>query len=147
MGQRQRRYRPRLGGWTSEHFQPDRPAFFHWLGVVPYLPRAAVTSTLEFIASVPGSEVVFDYTEPIERYPEGRRAYVAEMASRTAAVGERWQTYLDPGELSAELHALGFGEQEDLGLGEITARYLGPAAQPAENGPGPHLMRARRAEP
>jgi methyltransferase (TIGR00027 family) len=53
-------------------FQLDRPAFFHWLGVVPYLPRESISSTLRFIASVPGSEVVFDYTEPLANYPEVR---------------------------------------------------------------------------
>jgi O-methyltransferase involved in polyketide biosynthesis len=63
-------------------FKLDRPAFFHWLGVVPYLPRAAVTSTLRFIAGLPDSEVVFDYSEPLERHPEGRRAYLARACRK-----------------------------------------------------------------
>jgi methyltransferase (TIGR00027 family) len=36
---------------VSVGFKPDRPAFFHWLGVVPCLPREVITSTLRFIAS------------------------------------------------------------------------------------------------
>lgn len=47
-------------------FDPTRPAFFIWLGVVPYLTRDAVLATLNFVASVPDSEVVFDYGEPRE---------------------------------------------------------------------------------
>ena len=55
-------------GLKAVGFQADRPAFFQWLGVVPYLTRAAVSATLDFIAGVPGSEVVFDYAEPLENY-------------------------------------------------------------------------------
>src|SRR6266481_6056031 len=55
-------------------FDPVRPAFFMWLGVVPYLGRAAIAATLRYIASVPESEVVFDYSEPLENYPPERRA-------------------------------------------------------------------------
>jgi methyltransferase (TIGR00027 family) len=127
-------------------FMPGEPAFFQWLGVVPYLPRAAVAATLRFIAGLPGSEVVFDYTEPIENYPENRRAHVAEHAARVAALGEPWTTYFDPGGLSAELCALGFEEQEDLGIVEIVRRYLGAPAKQVEKGPGPHIVRARRTE-
>ncbi|HEY1246702.1 MAG TPA: SAM-dependent methyltransferase [Hyphomicrobiaceae bacterium] len=124
--------------------QPGEPAFFHWLGVVPYLPRQAVAATLQLIAGMPGSEVVFDYTEPLENYSEDRRAYVNEHAARVAAVGEPWVTYFDPAALSAELSALGFGEQEDLGIADIAARYLGPLPRQAKNGPGPHLIRAKK---
>jgi O-methyltransferase involved in polyketide biosynthesis len=65
---------------VSVGHKPDRPAFFHWLGVVPYLPREVITSTLRFIVSVPGSGIVFDYTEPLGNYPEAcscwrRRTY------------------------------------------------------------------------
>lgn len=38
---------------------------FAWLGVVPYLTKEAVWSTLGFIASLPnGAHVVFDYSDP-----------------------------------------------------------------------------------
>jgi methyltransferase (TIGR00027 family) len=125
-------------------FQPQQPAFFHWLGVVPYLPREVVAATLRFIAGLPGSEVVFDYTEPVENYPEARRAYIEQVAARVAAVGEPWVTYFDPGALSDELGALGFDEQEDLGIVGIAARYPWPFPRQPENGPGPHVIRARR---
>jgi len=127
---------------VSVGFQPDGPAFFQWLGVVPYLPRESITSTLRFIASVPGSEVVFDYTEPLENYPERRRAYIAGVAARTASLGEPWISYFDPVAISAELRELGFHEQDDLGLTEIAARFPGTPWEQAEKGPGPHVIRA-----
>jgi methyltransferase (TIGR00027 family) len=133
---------------VSSGFQPDRPAFFQWLGVVPYLPHEAVTATLRFIASVPGSEVVFDYTEPLANYPERRRAYLAGVAARTAAMGEPWISYFDPGEIAALLRQHGFQEQGDLGLDEIAVRYPGTPWEraDAEKGPGPHVMRAHRVD-
>src|SRR6476661_6883364 len=48
-------------GLNAAGFQADRPAFFQWLGVVPYLTADAISATLDFIAGVPQSEVVFDY--------------------------------------------------------------------------------------
>ncbi|MDZ7735859.1 MAG: class I SAM-dependent methyltransferase [Gammaproteobacteria bacterium] len=49
-------------------YDSERPAFFSWLGVVQYLPRAAVFVTLESLASTvaAGSELVFDYLVPEE---------------------------------------------------------------------------------
>ena len=40
-------------GLASAGFERDRPAFFQWLGVVPYLTREAISVTLEFIATIP----------------------------------------------------------------------------------------------
>src|SRR5215469_8077583 len=39
-------------------FQQNSPAFFTWLGVVPYLTRVAIGSTLDYMASIQNSEVV-----------------------------------------------------------------------------------------
>ena len=57
-------------GLANAGFDPAAPAFFSWLGVTVYLTRAAVMETLAFIAARPaGSEVVFDYGEPVSSYP------------------------------------------------------------------------------
>ena len=45
-------------------FQQNAPAFFTWLGVVPYLTADSIGSTLDYISSIQNSEVVFDYMEP-----------------------------------------------------------------------------------
>ena len=41
-------------GLARAGFRRDQPAFFQWLGVVPYLTREAISSTLDYIAGVPG---------------------------------------------------------------------------------------------
>jgi methyltransferase (TIGR00027 family) len=56
-----------LGEKLAAHgFQQNSPAFFTWLGVVPYLTEDAIGRTLDFMSSIPNSEVVFDYMEPPE---------------------------------------------------------------------------------
>ena len=96
-------------GLRDAGFDPGRPAFFIWLGVVPYLGKAAIAVTLRYIASVPTSEVVFDYSEPLENYPPERRAAVAALGAYTAELGEPWLSHFDPLELAQELHGYGFG--------------------------------------
>jgi methyltransferase (TIGR00027 family) len=126
-------------------FQPARPAFFCWLGVLPYLSREAISAILGYIAGLPGSEVVFDYSEPLENYSAERRANVAAVAARTAAIGEPWLSYFDPAEIAEILREQGFSELEDIGLFDIAVRYLGaPAGRPSVDA-GPHVVRARRA--
>jgi methyltransferase (TIGR00027 family) len=129
-------------GLKAAVFQADRPAFFQWLGVVPYLTREAVSLTLDFIAGVPESEVVFDYAEPLENYPANRRADVMEVAARAAARGEPWLSLFDPAELSKMLRNKGFGIVEDLGLAEIADRFYGALKQGIVIGPGAHIVRA-----
>ncbi len=49
-------------GLGAAGFDSSRPAFFSWLGIVPYLHRESVTATLAMIAALPAeSAVVFDY--------------------------------------------------------------------------------------
>ena len=129
-------------GLRAAGFQADRPAFFQWLGVVPYLTRKAVSLTLDFIAGVPESEVVFDYAEPFENYPDDRRADVMEVAARAASRGEPWFSLFDPAELSKLLRNKGFGIVEDLGLAEIAERFYGALKQGIVIGPGAHIVRA-----
>jgi methyltransferase (TIGR00027 family) len=120
----------------------ERPTFFFWLGVVPYLRREAITATLRFIASLPGSEVVFDYSEPLENFPPERRDEIQHLAARAAAIGEPWLSHFDPGELSGLLRRSGFEGIEDLGLADIATRYLDATGEHTDGGPGPHVVRA-----
>jgi methyltransferase (TIGR00027 family) len=123
-------------------FQATRPAYFVWLGVVPYLLPEAISGILQFIAGLPGSEVVFDYTEPLENYSAERRVRVAAVAERTAALGEPWLSYFDPAEIAQDLRNHGFGELEDLGLADIAVRYLQLPREGHAIDAGPHVIRA-----
>jgi len=129
-------------GLAAAGFQADRSAFFQWLGVVPYLTREAVATTLAFIAGVPDSEVVFDYAEPLENYPPRRRANMMATAERAASRGEPWLSLFDPAELSQLLRDKGFGLVEDLGIAELTERFYGPLREGIVIGPGGHVVRA-----
>jgi methyltransferase (TIGR00027 family) len=82
-------------GLTRVGFRPNQPAFFQWLGVVPYLTKEAVASTLKYISQVPQAVVVFDYAEPFQNYPAERRANVIAIAERAAARGEPWLSLFD----------------------------------------------------
>ena len=113
------------GGLAQAGFRFDRITFFSWLGVVPYLTDEAFESTLRFIASMPkGSGVVFDYGTTRESLSPNERAARDVLAAKVAAAGEPFILFLDPGELSARLQALGFAEPEDLGARELNARYF-----------------------
>jgi methyltransferase (TIGR00027 family) len=132
-------------GLSDAGFKSDRSAFFIWLGVVPYLGRAAIAATLRYIASIPESEVVFDYSEPLENYPPERRDEIAALGARTAEIGEPWLSHFDPDEIEQELRGYGFGDLEDLGTSQTAERYLGAPANGPSSGPGPHMIRAARS--
>jgi len=104
-------------------FDPAWPAFFSWLGVVPYLTGEAVFSTLGWIASLPGgAQVVFDYGNPAA---PGAAADREALARRVAAVGEALKSEFETGELHARLARLGFQVVEDLGPARIRERIQG----------------------
>ena len=123
-------------------FRSNEPAFFLWLGVVPYLREAAISATLRYIAGIPDAEVVFDYSEPLENYPPERRARVAELGRRTAEVGEPLLSHFNPADIARELETLGFAEIEDLDLNAIAVRYLDRVPSETQVA-GPHVIRAR----
>jgi methyltransferase (TIGR00027 family) len=111
---------------------PGVRTVFTWLGVVPYLTRDAVASTLSQIAAHPaGAEVAFDYAEPPEHIDPGFRAQHEARAARAAAVGEPFLSYFVPAELHAQLRALGFEEIEDLDGPAMLARATGQPVPPA----------------
>ncbi|MFI1198798.1 class I SAM-dependent methyltransferase [Streptomyces sp. NPDC020883] len=123
-------------------FDPHRPSFFSWLGVVPYLTRENVFATLRSVAELPGgAEIVFDYGDPPSALPPDQRAAHDARAARVAALGEPWLTYFEADQLAADLRDSGFTTVEDLGRSALAARYFGaPADAPRQ--PGAHVVRA-----
>lgn len=112
-------------GLDEAGFQRSAPAFFAWLGVVPYLTRPAAFGTLRFIAALPkGSGVVFDYSIPREMMGERERDAFDELAARVARAGEPFRSFYDPAQLAAELRDLGFAAVEDLDVARVRARWF-----------------------
>ncbi len=132
-------------GLASAGFDFHDAAFFQWLGVVPYLTPDTVTATLDFIAGIPDSAVVFDYAEPFENHGPERRARLMATAERAAARGEPWLSFFDPAELAVLLREMGFAVVEDLDLGAIVDRYYGSLREGVPVGRGGHFVRATRS--
>ncbi|MBU2668586.1 SAM-dependent methyltransferase [Actinoplanes bogorensis] len=127
----------------AERLDLTEPAFFLWLGVVPYLTLDGFAATLEAIADRPGNEVVFDYAQSPSRMSPERREALEARAARVAKIGEPWLTYFEPDEIATRLTGLGFGDLEDLGPAQLAARFFGRDDIPADT-PGGHVLRARR---
>jgi methyltransferase (TIGR00027 family) len=104
-------------------FDPRMPAFFAWLGVVPYLTLAAFRSTLAFIAARPaGSGLALDYGQPRAALPLLEQLAHDSLAARVQLAGEPFRLFFTPVEIARELAA--FHGIEDLGSKEINARYF-----------------------
>lgn len=110
---------------TEAGFDAARPAFFGWLGVIPYLTLTAFRATLAAIAQLPaGSAVSFDYAlEPGTLSAVGRIAFKA-LAERVARAGEPFQIFFTPETLEAELRRAGFGRVEQLDYKQLNDRYF-----------------------
>ena len=117
-----------VGTWLPEPllaagFDPRMPAFFAWLGVVPYLTLAAFRSTLAFIAARPaGSGLALDYGQPRAALPLLEQLAHDSLAARVQLAGEPFRLFFTPAEIARELAA--FHGIEDLGSKEINARYF-----------------------
>jgi methyltransferase (TIGR00027 family) len=124
-------------------FQRDAPAFFTWLGVVPYLTQNAIESTLEDMVSIPNSEVVFDYMEPSEAFSVDIRKYVKERTEQQEKTDERWASRFEPAAIAAILRSHGFCDIEDINFQEIASKF-GRAVQGLAPGQaGLHVVHAK----
>jgi len=126
-------------------FDASAPAFFLWLGVVPYLSDDAVRATLAVVAAVPDGEVVLDYLKAVEHAPSAAYSDRASLEEQVAQAGEPLSPGRDPDHVHTLLRDAGFDEIEDVGRREIRARYLG--LPPGEAEGDSHVVRARVTRP
>jgi methyltransferase (TIGR00027 family) len=126
-------------------FDPAQRTFFVWLGVVYYLTRDAIMTTLGAIAQNPGGgEVAFDYSDPKDKLSFLWRLSHAARAKRVADAGEPFISHFDAKDLHAELRRLGFTEIDDRNPRDLfgpmsrTPRWLLPKR-------GAHMLVARTA--
>ncbi len=110
----------------ASSYRSDAPAFFSWLGTTHYLSPQATLGTLRSIAqsAAPASEVVLDYSVPIELVGPKERRDVLWMKKLTDRLGEPLIGGLDPAQLHADVKALGYEVIEDIAAPEQTRRYF-----------------------
>jgi methyltransferase (TIGR00027 family) len=106
-------------------FDSARPAFFSWLGVIPYLTLAAFRVTLDLIAAMPaGSGVAFDYSVSHEELSPALQRIGKSLAQRVAAAGEPFQLFFRTEQMENELRSAGFQRIEQLDSIDINARFF-----------------------
>ncbi|HEV2485157.1 MAG TPA: class I SAM-dependent methyltransferase [Terracidiphilus sp.] len=124
-------------------FQQDSPAFFTWLGVVPYLTEDAIGRTLDYISSIQNSEVVFDYMEPPDASSEELRQIEKERAEQLKKIDEHSASRFKQAGIAAILRSHGFCAVEDIDFQEIASRF-GHAVQGLAPGHlGVHVVHAK----
>jgi methyltransferase (TIGR00027 family) len=114
----------RLG---SEGFDPTRPAFFIWLGVIYYLEEESGFEALRTVSGFPGQvELVFDYINiPSENVSPEVLAMREAMLRQIAQYGEPARNFIETDAMHAALARSGFVEVEDLAPTDIFTRFLG----------------------
>ena len=112
-------------GLADAGFDAARPAFFGWLGVVPYLTLEAFRATLSDVVGLPaGTGISFDYAFPPETLTDKRRAVFDSLSQRVAAAGEPFQLFFTPEELETELHSIGFERIEQIDSQRLNELYF-----------------------
>jgi methyltransferase (TIGR00027 family) len=106
-------------------FNAAEPAFFGWLGVVPYLTLEAFRATLATIGQMPaGTAISFDYAFPPETLSPQRRRVFETLSKRVAAAGEPLQLFFTPEELEREVRAAGFSRIEQFDTNCMNETYF-----------------------
>lgn len=125
-------------------FRRTASAFFSWLGVTPYLSRAAFDATIRFIAGMPpGSGLAFDFAVERSLLSPLQQRLLDALAERVARAGEPFQLFFDPDALASDLAQFGFGDIEDLDGDEINARYFAGRSDGLSVSGGGHLLSCR----
>jgi methyltransferase (TIGR00027 family) len=112
-------------GLAEAGFDAGEPAFFGWLGVVPYLTLDAFRATLAAIGQMPaGTAVTFDYVLSPDTFSPERRQIFERLAKRVEAAGEPFRLFLAPDELERELRCAGFRRMEQVNPDRLNELYF-----------------------
>jgi methyltransferase (TIGR00027 family) len=124
-------------------FQQNSPTFFTWLGVVPYLTQDAIGSTLDYMASIQNSEVVFDYMEPPQASSGDMKELLTKRAEQLGKLNERLASSFDPDSIAAILRSHGFSDIEGINFQEIKCRFGSAIQGLAPGQAGLHVVHAK----
>ena len=106
-------------------FDNQKPAFFGWVGVVPYLTLETFRATLGVVAQLPAASAVsFDYVSSPKTLSPERRKVFDGLSKRVAAAGEPFRLFLLPEKLAQELRRAGFRRVEQVDSDGLNERYF-----------------------
>jgi methyltransferase (TIGR00027 family) len=130
-------------GLLRAGFDKQSASFFSWLGVTPYLSRAAFDATVGFIASLrAGTGVAFDYAVERRLLTPQQQIALDALSDRVARAGEPFQLFFDPAALARDLARQGFRDIEDLDGESINAQFFAGRADGLAVSGGGHLLSA-----
>ena len=113
------------GALDRAGFDWGRPTLFNWLGVVMYLTRDAMTTTLRTLSGAgPGSGVVLTYLSAPEYMDDDSLALFKIMEPLVAEMGEPFQESFPPAEFEALVRDCGHAVDEHMTPEELETRYF-----------------------
>lgn len=106
-------------------FDWGKPTLFCWLGVVMYLTRDAIATTLRTLAGAgPGSGVVLTYVTTPEYLDDDSLALLKIMEPLVAQMGEPFQEVFAPDEFEELVRDCGHIVEENVTPEELEKRYF-----------------------
>jgi methyltransferase (TIGR00027 family) len=106
---------------------PNRPTFFSWLGVTMYLSETSIDRALQSMgAFAAGSELVLTFLEPPDERPATAARSWHRLASRVAAAGEPFTSYLSRANVESKLRQAGYRVVGFLTPEEAESLYFSP---------------------
>ncbi len=110
-------------------FDRGMRTFYVWEAVTQYLTEPAVRKTMEHLAgAAPGSSLAFTFIR--KDFLDGQTMYGAQSAYHDFVVKRPlWHFGLHPEDVAGFLAEYGWGECEQVGPDQYTARYLQPAGR------------------
>lgn len=119
-------------------YDPDRPAFFAWLGVSVYLSMEAIFTTVDSIRSCsgPGSRLVFDFIDTAGANREATTDRIRRLMDLLDQLGEPIRNGLDLATFESEMEDRGYRVRELLRPADQRERYFADRADPL--GPTEH---------
>ncbi len=134
-----------LAALLAAGYAPTEPTLFLMQGVSFYVAKPTLLDLFIGIgtACAPGTSVVFDYSEALDRAPAESRARYRAAATRVAAGGEPWITFFAPDEIADALRRGGLAVVEDVDARAQNARWFDGRPDGLQVVPLAHLVHAR----